>query len=196
MQRIKKYSFISLIIGVAITLTGILLPVFVFASRTAQGGGGVGIIGGADTPTFLFLVFNTFDRLPIYALTFGAVLTIASLFCLIFRKTVAEHCSLKTTALSLSLSFTGSVGLACVYLLYNIVVFQKISDYPIEYYASIILGVLAFAIFIVLIVIYCKARRGGFSLKGILIDIGTSILTLPLFFLICTRIISLLQQIF
>ena len=193
MQRIKKYSFISLIIGVAITLTGILLPIIAFVSYTTQGG--IGIIGGADTPTFLFLVFNTFDRLPIYALTFGAVLTIASLFCLIFRKTVAEHCSLKTTALSLSLSFTGSLGLTCVLIWYSVVAFHEVSTHPIEYSASRILGVLAFAIFIVLIVIYCKARRGGFSLKGILIDIGTSILTLPLFFLICTRIIVVLQQI-
>ena len=195
MQRIKKYSFISLIIGIASTLTGILLPVFAFVSYTAQGGGGVGIIGGADSPTYQFMAFQIFGGLPIYALALGAVLIIASLFCLIFRKTVARHCSLKTTALSLSLSFTGSLGLTCVLIWYSVVAFHEASTHPIEYSASIILGLLAFAIFIVLIVIYCKARRGGFSLKGVLIDIGTSILTLPLFFLICMKIIVVLQQI-
>lgn len=194
MQNMKKYSYIALSVGIVSTLTGILLPIIAFVSYTAQGG--VGIIGGADTPTYQFMAYRIFNGFPIYALTFGAVLIIASLFCLIFRKTVAEHCSLKTTALSLSLSFTGSVGLACVYLLYNIVVFQKISDYPIEYYTSIILGLLAFVIFVVLIVLYCKVQRGGFSVKGVVIDIGTGILALPLFFLICMKIINVLQQIF
>lgn len=194
MQKIKKYGYITLSIGVVITLTGILLPIFALASRTAQGG--VGIIGGSDTPTYRFMAFRILGGLPIYALSFGAVLIIASLFCLIFGKTVTRHCSLKTTSLSLSLSLIGSLGLACVIIWYSAVAFHEASTHPIEYNASIILGLLAFVIFIVLIILYCKARRGNFSVKGVIIDIATSILTLPPFFLTCMKIINVLQQIF
>lgn len=194
MKKIKIYSFIGLILGLTLVLVSVLVPIIKISNYTAQNGS-IGIIGGADTPTFQFLVYSIFGGFPIYTLTFGITLTIASLLCFIFRKAVEKYCTLKTTLFSLFISFSGSLGLMCLLFWYSIVVFREMSKHPIAYSASVILGCLSFLLFIFLIIIYCKARKENFFLKGILIDIATSVLALPLFFMICSACYGLLQKI-
>jgi hypothetical protein len=58
------------------------------------------------------------------------------------------------------------------------------SKHPIEYPVSIILGLLCFFAFVALIVMYCILRIKKWSFKGVIIDILTSIVWLPTFFLI------------
>ena len=195
MKNIRKYSCISLLIGAAITLASALLPMLSLSNGTVQSGS-VEIIGGADVPTYAFLAHEIWGGVTIYTFTFGVTLMIASLFCVIFHKTVEKHCALKTTILSLSLSFVGTVGLVCLFTWFSIVAFHEMSKHPISYPASLILGLLSFVLFIVLIMFYCEVRKKKFSVKGILVDIATSVLTLPLFFFICAKIFDILEQVF
>lgn len=191
MKKIKIYSSIVLILGLTLVLMSVLVPIIKINEFTAQNGS-IGIIGGADTPTLQFFVYSIFGGLPIYTFTFGITLMIASLLCFFFRKAVEKYCTLKTTLFSLLISFSGSVGLTCLLAWYSIVMFDEMSSHPIEYPASIILGCLSFVLFIFLIIVYCKVRKENFFLKGILIDIATSILALPLFFLLCVKIYNVL----
>ena len=96
--------------------------------------------------------------------------------------TVKTHCNVNTSIISLGLSGVGALGAACALRWYIIVLFHDMSKFPIEYPTSILLGVLSPFVFIVLIVLYIKERKKNWSVKGIIIDVLTSILFLPTFF--------------
>lgn len=193
MKKYKIYSSIALISGLLLALTSVLVPIIKLSNYTAQNGS-VGIIGGADKPTLLFLLKYSDGHL-LFALILGLTLFLCGGFCLIFKRTVINNCRLKTTALSLIISFFGAAGLSCFFIWYSIVVFYEMSMHPISYPLSIIGGILSLVAFIVTIILYIKARKENFKIKGIVIDILTSIITLPTFFLVCNEIYNLLQQI-
>ena len=113
----------------------------------------------------------------------GVVLIIAGLFCLVFSKTVKASCSIKTTALSLGISASGAAGLYCFFLWAVIAGFGETLKHPIEFTGSKIGGFICLALFILQIVFYIKQRKAFKSVKGIVIDVLTSILFLPTFFL-------------
>ena len=119
--------------------------------RYTIGIGAVGIIGGADTPTYEFVVFRVMDGWPFVAILFGITLIFSALFCLLFSKTVINNCNMKTTVLSLGLSAVGAAGLVCVCIWFVTVAFGEISKYPIKYPASVLLGSLCFFAFVVLL---------------------------------------------
>lgn len=82
MKRSRRLPLILCVCGIVLLLVGILsvlLPMFVFAGTAP-----VGIIGGAELPTlrFLFLVLGW----RLLAILFGAVLLLAGLGVLFFRK--------------------------------------------------------------------------------------------------------------
>ena len=131
----------------------------------------------------------------LFALIFGLTLFLCGGFCLVFKRTVTNNCRLKTTALSLIISFFGASGVSCCFIWYSIVAFHEMSKHPISYPLSIIGGILSLVAFIITIIIYIKARKEHFKIKGIVVDIITSIITIPTFFLVCTEIYNLLQQI-
>ena len=116
-------------------------------------------------------------------------------FCLIFKRVVINNCSLKTTALSLIISFFGASGLACFFIWYSIVVFHEMSKHPLSYPLSIIGGMGSLVAFVSTIVFYVRARKENLKIKGIILDIITSIITLPTFFWLCAEIYNLLQRI-
>lgn len=193
MKKFKKYSSVCLISGLLLALTSVLVPIIKLSNYTAQNGS-IGIIGGADAPTQLFLLRYSDGHL-LFALILGLTLFLCGGFCLVFKRTVTNNCRLKTTALSLIISFFGASGLSCFFIWYSIVAFLEMSKHPISYPLSIIGGILSFVAFIITIILYIKARKKNFKIKGIVVDIITSIITLPTFFLVCTEIYNLLQQI-
>lgn len=193
MRKFKIYSSIALISGLLLALASVLVPIIKLSNYTAQNGS-IGIIGGADKPTLLFLLKYSDGHL-LFALILGLTLFLCGGFCLIFKRTVINNCRLKTTALSLIISFFGAAGLSCFFIWYSIVAFHEMSKHPISYPLSIIGGILSLVAFIVTIILYIKARKENFKIKGIVIDILTSIITLPTFFLVCNEIYNLLQQI-
>lgn len=182
-MKLKQISLLTLLTGALFSIIGVIFPFITLQNYTSQNGA-IGIIGGADTPTYEFLVFRLMNGWPFVAILFGSTLIISALFCLIFSKTVKNNCNIKTTALSLGLSAVCAAGLVCAFLWFSIVSFGEMSKHPIEYPVSILLGIVCFITFIVLIVIYLKLRKINWSIKGFIIDVLTGVIYLPTFFFI------------
>lgn len=180
-MKIKRNGLIILIIGVLIVGLGIISPI-VFWNNYAYGSPSTGIIGGADAPTYTYMVFNLFGGFPLVLISFGAGLVVSSAFCFVFHNTVLANCTVKTSLIALVLSGVGASGLGCALVWLSIVSFGQTSKYPIEYPVSILLGTVCFLIFIVLIALYLKIRKANRSVKGFIIDVMTSLIFLPAFF--------------
>ena len=192
MRKFKMYSSIALIAGLVLVLASVLIPIIKFSNYTAQNGS-VGIIGGADTPTLLFLLQYSNGGL-LFASILGLTLFLSGGFCLIFKRVVINNCRLKTTVLSLIISLFGATGLVCFFIWYSIVAFHEMSMHPIAYPCSIFAGLLSLMGFVTAIVFYIRARKTNLQPKGIIIDIITSIITLPTLFLLVAKIYAILQS--
>ena len=180
-MKLKQISLLTLLTGALFSIIGVIVPFITLQNYTSQNGA-IGIIGGADTPTYEFVVFRIMNGCLFIAILFGITLIVSALFCLIFSKTVKNNCNIKTTALSLGLSAVGAAGLVCAFLWFSIVSFGEMSKHPIEYPVSVLLGIISFFGFIVLIALYLKTRKTNWSIKGLIIDVLTSIIYLPTFF--------------
>ena len=180
-MRFKSFSLITLIGGVVLLTVGGVSPLIALQNYTSANGA-IGIIGGADIPTYQFVVMRVMNGWPFCLMLFGISFVITALFCLIFSKTVKSNCTLRTSAISIVLSAVGAMGMVCVILWFTIVSFHKMSQHPITYPTSILLGLLCFLIFFILIALYFKFRKSCWSVKGFVVDIFTSIIYLPTFF--------------
>ena len=177
MKKFRTYSYVVLGSGLFLALVSILILAIEFINVSQNGG--FAIIGGADLPTLRIILSDYWPSIVI-----GLVLAVCSAFCLVFSKTVMNNCTLKTTAVSLGISLSGMSGLYCFLQWYSIVVFHEMSRHPIRFPASIVIGLLSFAAFVFLIVLYCRLRKQSFSIKGILIDIATCLVAFALFLMI------------
>ena len=193
MKKYKKYSSIALISGLLLALTSVLVPIIKLSNYTAQNGS-IGIIGGADGPTAIYLTSRLLGERLLFALILGLTLFLCGGFCLSFKRIVTNNCKLKTTVLSLLISFFGASGLACFFVWYSIVAFLEMSMHPIAYPCSIFVGLLSLVAFITAIIFYVRARKENLKPKGIIIDILTSITTLPILFLLVAKIFAILQS--
>ena len=171
---------------------GFITPLVYWTNYTSKNGA-VGIIGGADAPTYTFMLSALFDGLPFVLILLGISLVVSAGFCLIFSNTVKKHCNIYTSVISLGLSGVGALGLVCAFLWFSIVSFGEMSKNPIEYSVSILLGIVCFFAFVVLIAIYLKSRKINWSIKGFCIDIFTSIIYLPTFFFVFSYFYGLLN---
>lgn len=193
MNKVKMFSLAALTTGFIMVLTSFIIPIVEFYS--IQDKGSVGIIGGADSPTFLYIWEITQRSNLHFALIFGATLFLCGLFCLIFNQTVPKNCTLKTTGISLAISFFGSAGLTCFVLWVSCVAFGlNIKENPFRYPLSIVCGIFSLAAFIISIIFYIKARKNNLRIKGIIIDILTSAITLYPFFISCCFIYDSLSK--
>lgn len=193
MKKIKIYSFIGLILGLTLVLVSVLVPIIKINEFTAQNGS-IGIIGGADTPTLLFLLRYNFGEGLLFLFILGLTLFLCGAFCLIFGRAVINNCTLKTTALSLIISLFGASGLSCFFIWYSIVVFHEMSIHPVAYLCGVFAGLLSLIAFVTAIVFYVRARKANLKPKGIIIDILTSTITLPILFLLVAKICTILQS--
>ena len=194
MKKYKIYSSIALISGLLLVLASVLVPIIKLSIYTSQNGS-IGIIGGADGPTAIYLTFRlSGGRLPI-ALILGLTLFLCGGFCLVFKRVIISNCGLRTTALSLVISSFGASGLFCFFIWYGIVAFHEMSMHPIAYPLSIIGGIFSLVALMITIILYIKSRKENLKIKGIILDIITSIITLPIFFWLCAEIHNLLQRI-
>lgn len=191
-MNLKRNALIILILGVLMSVLGFIAPIVYWNNYTLHNGA-MGIIGGADAPTYTFMLLSLFDGLPFVLVLLGISLVVSALFCLIFFETVKNNCNIKTTALSLGLSAVGAMGLMCAFLWFTIVSFGEMSRHPIAYPASIILGLVCFFLFIVLIALYIKLRKNTWSIKGFFIDILTSIVYLLTFFFVFSYLYEILS---
>lgn len=180
-MKLKRISLLALFVGVMIAAIGFAAPLIALQNDSASGGA-TGIVGGADAPTYRFIAAHTMDSWPFYAMLLGITLVITALFCLIFSKTVKQNCGIMTTAISFGLSAVGAMGLLCFLVWFGIAAFHEVSRHPISYPVSISLGLVCLLLFFGLIALYMNRRRKSWSIKGLCIDVLTSILYLPTFF--------------
>ena len=115
MRKFKICSSIALILGLLLALVSVLMPIIKINEFTAQNGS-IGIIGGADGPTAIYLTSHLLDGNLLFTLILGLTLFLNGGFCLIFKRVVINNCSLKTTALSLIISLFGASGLVCFFI--------------------------------------------------------------------------------
>ena len=189
-MKLKRYALWVLLSGIGVFLLGSVIP-FVTARHA-----GMGIIGGADWPTYQFLLSRAFNGWPIAFILLGISVAISSGFCLLFSRTVSTHCNIKTSAISLGLSGTGALGVCCVLWWVTLTAFGEASKHPVEYPVSVVLGMLSFMVFVFLIGLYFIVRRKNWSIKGIVLDVLTSLLYLPSFFMIISLIHAAFDRIF
>ncbi len=150
----KKVSIITLLIGIAILSLGYLIP--------------------------MKIVFNFSLLLKL----FGGAIALSGLFGLIFTKTVDENCYAETSIISLALSAIVGLGFYSIVLYLSCIFLSQTDSHPIATLGSIILGILAFALFIILLHFYSELRKTSPSKKGVLIDILFSFtFIVPFFFL-------------
>lgn len=190
MKKIKTYSRIVLGLGLFLVLVSFLILAVEFVNVSQNGG--IAIIGAADLSVTFRVIFS--DYLP--SIIIGFTIVVCAAFCLIFSKTVINNCTLKTTAVSLGISFASASGLYCFFTWYTIAVFGEMWRHPIRFPASRIIGLLSFAAFVFLIVLYCRLRKQKFSVKGILIDVATCLIAFLPFSIIITIVSNFVSLVF
>ncbi len=79
MKRTRMICTILPLVGIVLLLVGLITPVF----QTESAEPSVGIIGGADSPTYLLLLKSTAGGLFLWMAIAGAVLTAASAVLLV-----------------------------------------------------------------------------------------------------------------
>lgn len=109
---------------------------------------------------------------------FGIMALLLVVFAVIFRKKVSKICSVKTSLLSLAISFFGGVGF-CSFLAWLTILPRET---PIEYLFFIICGIISFVSFVATIVFYIILRKRKFSVFGLIFDVLTSMIAMPFFF--------------
>jgi len=159
--------------GVLLSAVGFITPMLITGKMSAN------VIGGADAPTYWRLFFNEWKGIFPCLTLLGSAMAISGLFSLIFFKTVQTACPVKTSAMALALSGVGGVGLGCLAVWFSIVAFQDMDRYPIEYPASIAVGMVSFGVFVALTALYFKERKKVWFAKGLVLDVALSILFLP-----------------
>ena len=84
MKKFKIYSSVCLISGLLLVLASVLVPIIKFSNYTAQNGS-IGIIGGADGPTAIYLTSRLLGERLLFALILGLTLFLCGGFCLVFK---------------------------------------------------------------------------------------------------------------
>lgn len=181
MDKIKKLSVISVIAG-GIMIVPFIVSLILSFFTSPNGGGTVGIIGGADAPIYILMLRTVLESPAVMLpMVFGVVLILYGLAYIAFKDSIRQNCLWKTSALSLTLSAVCSLGTVMLLVWLDT---RGVRDYPIEYAFSVGLGWLALAATVVLTAVYVIFRRKYPSFKGILWDCGTFLtFLLPTFFL-------------
>ena len=181
-MNLKRNSLIVLIAGFVSLLIGAITPIVCLKISLKKMK--VGIIGGASSHTYKFLLASLFDGFLMVLVLLGIALIISAVFCLLFSNTVKTHCNIKTSLISLGLSSIGALSVLCALLWFEFVSFHETSKHPLIYPVSVLLGVVCLFVFFLLIMFYMKLRKNNWSVKGLVIDILTSIIYFPAFFFI------------
>jgi len=180
-MKLRIFAIFALVIGVVLLAVGAVAPMMA-VENLAGAGGATAIIGGADKPTYRYVVFRLMDGWPAGVFLLGAALSLSALFCLVFTKTVKKQCRVETSLVALSLSAVGAAGLVCFLFWMATTAFGEREKNPIVYAYSIFLGAVCFFAFLGLCALYVVLRKKNSSILGVLLDVLTSILYLPGFF--------------
>lgn len=191
MRRYKLFWLLALISGISLLLIGVVLPLILLHVSAPKSS--IGIIGGADIPTAKLVLQLLFAEYQV-PMILGLTLIVMSIFCLVFRRTVCKHCSIKTTLLSLGISCSCSMGYTGFLNWYFIVLFHEMSRHPIRYPGSIAMAIVALISFLVFTIWYCIVKKKNVTALGVFIDIATVLFTFTWFSVLWTGIINIFER--
>ena len=175
-MKLKTFSVITGIAGAVSLLVSAVMPM-VYIGVVLHGG--TDIVGGADGPTYQYIATWALGRWPTFLVLAGGALVLTALFCLIFSNTVRKHCRIPTTLLSLGMSASGMLGLACLLEWAAMFAFGDFHKYPIRHPVCVIIGMLCACLLVLLARRYYRARRKHWTGVGFALDIVTGVLYLP-----------------
>ena len=173
-MKIRKYSILATAAGVVSSCVGVAIPLI--------GMQNIDIVGGAGFSTFRLYLMHMLRGLPFWLTVLGGALIVLGILFLVFAKTVAENCRLKTSALAVGISASCGLGLCCAFLLMTFAAFGETKKYPITFPASVLLGFVSLCAFVMLLIFYFRIRIKTWSTKGFVIDVLTALILLPTFF--------------
>ena len=178
MKKIHMSNYILLGIGIISVLAGVVISLVTCILYTDRfGSGSTGIIGGAGTPTFILIMQCVFGGFALYLFVWGFTFLISAICGRLLHTTIAKRCTKRTTAASLGISCTATVGFCCLFVWRGILAMG--------------IGLLSLAALVFLVALYCKMRKGSFSVKGLLLDIAVCFLYMPSFLCLCSAVGSL-----
>ena len=204
-MNLKKFTHLTFILGLSILCVYLILPVALLLFN--NGGTSVGIIGTAEglnsKITFFFtmlsLIYRTYHILGI---VLGVILLVISALCKFCKNTIEKYMNVKTTLCALIFSFANGLTLCSLYNLFVIVIADLPNNYPkfasaiyifrTLFIASIIGAVIGLISAIIFAVIYIRLKKKSFTKKGLLMDIGFSLICFPVFFLMFSSISTML----
>jgi Na+-transporting methylmalonyl-CoA/oxaloacetate decarboxylase beta subunit len=76
MKRTRTIALILALAGIALLLIGLIAPVFLQETASTPS---VGIIGGADTPTYLLILRSVAGGLFLWIAAIGAVMVVSAI---------------------------------------------------------------------------------------------------------------------
>ena len=185
----KKVALVFALCGIAAIIG------FIAVAFPATQGPSVGIIGGADGPTAILLVRST-GHLPMTVLSFGGAMLISGLFALIFNRSMAKNCSLRTSAISLGISASVSLEAFAFFLFASCYFLSNPNKHPIRHPVSLLVGIFALVALVSMICIYAKIRSKNKSLIGVLWDACLALLFLVPFSLAYNTLYELARHFF
>ena len=191
MRRYKLFWLLALMTGISLLLIGVVFPLILLLVSAPKSS--IGIIGGADIPTAKFVLQLLFAKFQV-PIILGLTFIVMSTFCLMFRRTICKHCSIKTTLLSLGISCSCSMGYTGFLNWYFIVLFHEMSRHPIRYPGSIAMGIVALISFLIFTIWYCIAKKKKVTILGVLIDVATILLTFTWFSVLWTGVINIFER--
>ena len=189
-MKLKTFSALTGIAGLIALFASAVMP-FVYMKEVLHGG--IDIVGGADGPTYRYIIEGRMGGWPVFFMLAGIALVLTALFCLIFSNTVRKHCRIPTTLLALGMSASGMLGLASLLEWAAMFAFGDFHKYPIRHPVCVITGMLCACLLTWLAVLYYRVRRKHWSGVGFALDIVTGVLYLPgfLWFIGCVdRLLS------
>ncbi len=117
-------------------------------------------------------------------LLMGAIYFLIALFCFIFYKIIRKHCTVPTTLLSLGISGAGMAGLVCFCYWFIVCSFGEAYRHPILHPCSVGFGMLSLFLVILFIILYAVFRQKQWSVKGLFLDLATTMLFAPAFLML------------
>ena len=183
-MKLKNVSHCSLGMGAALLLCGLILPFAVYSGGT---------IGGADGPTFRFLVFHRLHSLPVALVLLGSAMLMTGLVCLLGKRIVRENCTAVTSLLALTVSALLALELCCGLLFIASVAFGGAERHPRAIPVSIFGGGVSFLGLCYFGYRYLVKRKSSPARKGVLLDILLCAVYLPGFIYLFNSIYSFLR---
>ena len=181
MKKSNLFSLITGILGVG-CISLFAIPVILVLVNPAQSSS-LAIIGGADTPTINFIMSCLVGTWQGLCFMLGVPLVLTALFAIIFKKTVSNHCSLKTTITALLISAMAGAEAGCFINCFLIAAMGKVHEHPVKFPWSVAGSIIAFVATLLLLALYIFVRTKKPSGKGIAIDMLTAAVYFPFMFL-------------